>query len=424
MGLSIDLNFYFYMTIIEQRRQIDSPPRQRRERSAVLLKTGDKRGGKKADVSELYQQPLTEREKRVLESKIIGLSTPVIAQSLTIGEREIASDLGSAFDKLGASTLVGAALKGVAKHELALRTFVGDHDLSEVADLPYYHHAALESATTNTLQRDSQAVLDIRAKTAELERNFLLEGAAVQLGVATVAHATLLFLAYRFTHLTAGELDVLQKFMLSRQLGSIEQVADTLHVSKNTVKTHLNHVYGKLGVPGIDEAVSILRGMTDQTDDEEQFTATEKKILDSLQAEGVDIKRVATLSPMERSILYVLYKENSSTDELIKRYNISINTLKTHIRHALIKLGVSNRHHAALVVHAAYLEGVAEPPEDLLTDRQRQVLLFSGGSLNNVEIGREIGISAETVRVHLQKGRGKLNQAANTISEEVTTQAA
>ena len=56
--------------------------------------------------------------------------------------------------------------------------------------------------------------------------------------------------------LTAKEREVLER-MLQGQ--SRKQMAAELHVSENTVKTHVKHVYEKLGVSGREEIFSLLQ---------------------------------------------------------------------------------------------------------------------------------------------------------------------
>ena len=52
--------------------------------------------------------------------------------------------------------------------------------------------------------------------------------------------------------LTARELEVLH---LAATGISVDEIARRLYVSPNTVKTHLTHIYGKLGVRGRSEAI-------------------------------------------------------------------------------------------------------------------------------------------------------------------------
>jgi DNA-binding CsgD family transcriptional regulator len=52
--------------------------------------------------------------------------------------------------------------------------------------------------------------------------------------------------------LTARELEVLR---LAATGIAVEQIAERLFVSPNTVKTHLTHIYGKLGVHGRSDAI-------------------------------------------------------------------------------------------------------------------------------------------------------------------------
>lgn len=52
--------------------------------------------------------------------------------------------------------------------------------------------------------------------------------------------------------LTAREMVVLE--YLPTRLGN-EEIAQTLYVSVNTLKTHLRNIYRKLGTPGRDAAV-------------------------------------------------------------------------------------------------------------------------------------------------------------------------
>ena len=58
------------------------------------------------------------------------------------------------------------------------------------------------------------------------------------------------------TSLTARELDVLEA---SAEGLSNTQIADSLYVSEATVKTHLSHIYTKLGVTSRSAAVARAR---------------------------------------------------------------------------------------------------------------------------------------------------------------------
>ena len=58
------------------------------------------------------------------------------------------------------------------------------------------------------------------------------------------------------TSLTARELDVLEA---SAEGLSNAQIADSLYVSEATVKTHLSHIYTKLGVTSRSAAVARAR---------------------------------------------------------------------------------------------------------------------------------------------------------------------
>ena len=53
--------------------------------------------------------------------------------------------------------------------------------------------------------------------------------------------------------LTGREIEVL-KYLMSEN--SISSIGQTLHISKNTMKTHLRNIYRKLGVNGRDEAAN------------------------------------------------------------------------------------------------------------------------------------------------------------------------
>lgn len=57
--------------------------------------------------------------------------------------------------------------------------------------------------------------------------------------------------AARLYDLTCREEEVL---LMRLQGSSLEEVRQTLCVSPNTVKTHVRHIYGKLGVANLEEA--------------------------------------------------------------------------------------------------------------------------------------------------------------------------
>jgi DNA-binding CsgD family transcriptional regulator len=53
--------------------------------------------------------------------------------------------------------------------------------------------------------------------------------------------------------LTKRELEILRHLATGKPISAI---AETLHVSQNTMKTHLKNIYRKIGASGRDEAVS------------------------------------------------------------------------------------------------------------------------------------------------------------------------
>ncbi|MBQ9777556.1 MAG: helix-turn-helix transcriptional regulator [Clostridia bacterium] len=69
-----------------------------------------------------------------------------------------------------------------------------------------------------------------------------------------VAQEKMLALA-REKGLTAKECEVLERMLAGE---SRKQIAADLHVSENTVKTHVKHIYEKLGVSGREEIQALL----------------------------------------------------------------------------------------------------------------------------------------------------------------------
>ena len=55
--------------------------------------------------------------------------------------------------------------------------------------------------------------------------------------------------------LTAKEIDLIEKILNGK---SRKEIADELHISENTVKTHLKHIYEKLEVANKQELLTFL----------------------------------------------------------------------------------------------------------------------------------------------------------------------
>ena len=55
--------------------------------------------------------------------------------------------------------------------------------------------------------------------------------------------------------LTAKEIEVVEKILGGK---SRKEIADELHISENTVKTHLKHIYEKLGIANKQELLTLL----------------------------------------------------------------------------------------------------------------------------------------------------------------------
>ena len=55
--------------------------------------------------------------------------------------------------------------------------------------------------------------------------------------------------------LTAKEIEVVEKILGGK---SRKEIADELHISENTVKTHLKHIYEKLGIAKKQELLTLL----------------------------------------------------------------------------------------------------------------------------------------------------------------------
>ena len=71
---------------------------------------------------------------------------------------------------------------------------------------------------------------------------------------ATRQEQAVLALAERFG-LTPRETEVLQVWSAGHNAAYMEQ---TLHITRNTVKTHLNHIYQKTGTSGREELLALL----------------------------------------------------------------------------------------------------------------------------------------------------------------------
>ena len=57
------------------------------------------------------------------------------------------------------------------------------------------------------------------------------------------------------TTLTAKEIEVIEKILNGK---SRKEIGDELNISENTVKTHLKHIYDKLGIANKQELVNLL----------------------------------------------------------------------------------------------------------------------------------------------------------------------
>ena len=73
------------------------------------------------------------------------------------------------------------------------------------------------------------------------------------------------------------------------------------------------------------------------------------------------------LTRRQKQILALIAYENASDKEIADRFPIAINTVKTHVRNILAKLGARNRHEAAAVAQREHLIAPKDsPPQKLV----------------------------------------------------------
>ncbi|MGM7669446.1 response regulator [Microbacterium sp. A93] len=114
------------------------------------------------------------------------------------------------------------------------------------------------------------AVSDVQAAVSAGALGYLLKDASAQElrdGVAQAAAGSLILPAQLARRVLGGgagaepalsprEIDILEELALGR---TNQQIAAGLFISQATVKTHLNHIFGKLGVGNRTEAVTVAR---------------------------------------------------------------------------------------------------------------------------------------------------------------------
>jgi DNA-binding CsgD family transcriptional regulator len=117
-----------------------------------------------------------------------------------------------------------------------------------------------------------------------------------------------------------------------------QEIAAALGIGVNTVKTHLQHVYEKLGVTNRRAALYAVSGVRPSDC-------------------AKPLSKDAPISARERVILS--YAAAGMTNrEIAELCYISIHTVTSHIKHACHKLGASSRREAARIAATCQTHGV------------------------------------------------------------------
>lgn len=108
----------------------------------------------------------------------------------------------------------------------------------------------------------------------------------------------------------------------------------------------------------------------------------------------------------------------ATNDDIAEQLGISAATVKVLLRSAYRKLGVTSRSQAAArVLATSDVAAAAAPPsptEEPLTEREGEILRLMAAGASNKSIAAELGISANTVRVHIQEIFRKLGLTARS----------
>lgn len=172
-----------------------------------------------------------------------------------------------------------------------------------------------------------------------------------------------------------------------------EEIGQQLSVTKNTVRAHMHHIFGKLGVDSREKAVilGINQGI-------------------------VDLKQAASAFPIElmnnlkgkpREMVKEMAENGLSLQEVADSLGISTSSVKSHLLTAFRRLRVGNQIQAIVMYIAAQRQVFYDKPDvkierrppvpSDLTLREKEVLRFLGIGVSK-KVANRMGISTRTLR--------------------------
>ncbi len=247
-----------------------------------------------------------------------------------------------------------------------------------------------------------------------------------------------------FESLTETEFDIVG--LLIRGCGNLE-ISEIQYTSKNTVRTHIKHIYSKLGVLGKDRhgkdgKATILYMVYHPKSFLDSYTKKELenvKLIDSLTprqlsvlecyAMGFSYKKIADKLKISKrtvkephlvNIFYKLYLEEKDTHKknikamrlYILRYPGIIPSLYSQVKHFTAK---RRKCHSKKDIDIELILSNITPSQDL-TPRELEILdeLIKDGS-NNKEIAYRFFISRNTLRSHIRSINKKWHIALSGV---------
>ncbi|WP_139333522.1 LuxR C-terminal-related transcriptional regulator [Mycobacterium sp. SP-6446] len=202
----------------------------------------------------------------------------------------------------------------------------------------------------------------------------------------------------RLASLSGREYEVMSLLYKGR---STREMAALLHISANTVRSHVKHVLTTLGAANRAEAMAMLAGLLSPS---------------GTSAEALQ-KCLAGLTRRQREVLTLLATKGLTDQQIAAELHISESSVRTHIQRIVTKLGATNRVQAVAMLFRHGLLGPGSPadePEVLrkrlasLIQPERKVLTLLAKAHTANVIAAALGVSDDAVDVYIERILAKL----------------